>query len=149
MQVAFSVPGVRFDLLVRSLRANQALFSRFTLCLLGLAFCVFTWGLEYKLSLYEPPQASSHEIPSAKLLSKDEQSATATSPLLEKGGVSVTAVVVTTLFTLFLSFVLAVGLRDDIVPAWSGEDARLVRRRRTRSCLNAFFFRPPPVPACV
>ena len=46
-------------------------FSRFTLCLLGLAFCVFTWGLQYKLSLYDPPQAASHSsFHSAKLLSR-------------------------------------------------------------------------------
>lgn len=38
-----------------------------------LAACVFLWGLEYKLSLYFPPQASFHQVPIAKLLSKNEQ----------------------------------------------------------------------------
>jgi len=42
----------------------------------GLASCVFLWGLQYKLSLYDPPQASSHQVPMAKLLSRDEQSST-------------------------------------------------------------------------
>ena len=35
--------------------------------------CVFTWGLQYKLSLYYPPHSSFHQVPEAKLLSKNEQ----------------------------------------------------------------------------
>jgi hypothetical protein len=42
----------------------------------ALASCVFLWGLQYKLSLYDPPQAASHQVPMAKLLSRDEQSST-------------------------------------------------------------------------
>jgi hypothetical protein len=38
--------------------------------LFGLALSVFVWGLEYKISLYEPPP---HQIPTAKLLSRNEQ----------------------------------------------------------------------------
>ena len=38
-----------------------------------LAACVFLWGLEYKISLYFPPQATVRQIPTAKLLSKNEQ----------------------------------------------------------------------------
>jgi hypothetical protein len=34
---------------------------------------VFSWGLQYKLSLYDPPQAVSHTMPEAKLLNKDER----------------------------------------------------------------------------
>src|SRR5665213_1304173 len=34
---------------------------------------VFLWGLQYKLSLYDPPQASSHSVPTAKLLSNNER----------------------------------------------------------------------------
>jgi len=47
---------------------------------LGLAICVFSWGLQYKLSLYDPPQAVSHQFPTAKLLSKNEQSRATDSP---------------------------------------------------------------------
>lgn len=46
----------------------------FGLVLLGV--CVFAWGLKYKLSLYDPPQAVSHEMPAAKLLTGREQAAT-------------------------------------------------------------------------
>lgn len=44
-----------------------------TLALLGLGFCVFTWGFQYKLSLYDPPQTASHPVPMAKMLSRNEQ----------------------------------------------------------------------------
>jgi hypothetical protein len=44
----------------------------FGLMLLGL--CVFAWGLKYKLSLYDPPRALSHQMPAAKLLSGKERS---------------------------------------------------------------------------
>ncbi|MES2222967.1 MAG: hypothetical protein V4587_18600, partial [Acidobacteriota bacterium] len=49
------------------------------LLLLGLAVAVFTWGLQYKLSLYDPPQAITRNMPRAKLLSADEQAAVAAS----------------------------------------------------------------------
>jgi hypothetical protein len=39
----------------------------------ALASCVFLWGLQYKLSLYDPPQVASHQVPMAKLLSRNEQ----------------------------------------------------------------------------
>jgi hypothetical protein len=41
-----------------------------------LAGCVFLWGLQYKLSLYEPPQSASHSVPMAKLLSRNEETRT-------------------------------------------------------------------------
>lgn len=40
---------------------------------LGVAISVFLWGTQYKLSLYDPPQTASHQVPIAKLLSKKEQ----------------------------------------------------------------------------
>jgi len=53
-----------------------------TLACVALAFCLFAWGLQYKLSLYDPPQAASHHVPKAKLLSKNEQSSSTGSPLV-------------------------------------------------------------------
>ncbi len=43
---------------------------------LGLAVCVFTWGLQYKLSLYDPPHSISHRVAQAKLSTNDEHSRT-------------------------------------------------------------------------
>ena len=59
-----------------------------TLVLLGLAFCVFMWGLQYKLSLYDAPHSISHQMPAAKLLSRDEQATVAESLLLKSSRAS-------------------------------------------------------------
>ena len=59
--------------IVRSAHQNRPKLSRFSFVFLGLAISVFAWGLQYKLSLYDPPHCSSHEIPEAKLLSRNEQ----------------------------------------------------------------------------
>lgn len=62
---------------------NSRLFQRCgSLAFLGLAVFVFTWGLQYKLSLYDPPKSVSHQIPQAKLISEDEQTETTQSPLV-------------------------------------------------------------------
>jgi len=45
----------------------------FGLVLLG--FCVFGWGLRYKLSLYDPPHSVNHRMAEAKLLSGNERAA--------------------------------------------------------------------------
>ena len=42
------------------------------LALVLLGFCVFAWGLRYKLSLYQPPRVT-HSMPEAKLLSSRER----------------------------------------------------------------------------
>ncbi|WP_446741682.1 hypothetical protein [Silvibacterium acidisoli] len=47
--------------------------SWFVFTFLGLAMAVFAWGLAYKLSLYDPPQAVSRQMPQAKLLSREQQ----------------------------------------------------------------------------
>jgi hypothetical protein len=47
--------------------------------LILLALCVFLWGFEYKLSLYDPPHSFARLVPIAKLLSKNEQPRIATS----------------------------------------------------------------------
>ena len=44
----------------------------FALVLLG--FCVFAWGLRYKLSLYDPPHSVSRHMPEAKLVAGKERS---------------------------------------------------------------------------
>src|SRR5215471_12241846 len=68
---------------MNDLGAKPATFSRLLLFFFGLALAVFAWGLQYKLSLYDPPQAVSHQIPEAKLLSKEEQASQHQNPLLE------------------------------------------------------------------
>jgi hypothetical protein len=114
-----------------------------SLAFLGLAFCVFAWGLQYKLSLYDPPQTASHQIPKAKLLSRDEQSSTVENPLVIRTKTS-TSVIYTAPTAVFLILLLAISVLN---PAVSG---RLEKRANKllhlhRAVLNTLFVRPPPV----
>jgi hypothetical protein len=114
-----------------------------TLAFLGLAACVFAWGLQYKLSLYDPPQAASHQIPTAKLLTKNEQSSATESPLSVRlrtftgrnypGSAAV-------LFVLFLAVSRLILSKSN--QREHGAD-RLWHLRR-RAFRNSLFVRPPP-----
>jgi hypothetical protein len=110
---------------------------------LGLAVCVFAWGLQYKLSLYDPPQSSSHNIPQAKLLSKAEQSGIAENPVAVG---TITSARVSCVVPLAVFFFLLLILEISITAA-SG-----LRKQCTnhpwhfrRGLLNIFFVRPPPI----
>ncbi len=122
---------------------NRLNLSRLTFIFLGLAISVFTWGLQYKLSLYDPPHSTSHQIPEAKLLSRNEQSTAGESPLV--AGTKAWAVIVhALLFDVFAFFLLALNLLR--APMFDPKDWETKRPWRTscRPSLNAFFFRPPP-----
>jgi hypothetical protein len=113
------------------------------LAFLGLAFCVFAWGLQYKLSLYDPTQTASHQIPKAKLLSKDEQSSTAKDPLTIRTKTS-TRVIYIAPTAVLLFLMLAISVLNPPV------SRRLERRANGlfhlhRAVLNTLFVRPPPV----
>jgi hypothetical protein len=108
-----------------------------------LAICVFAWGLQYKLSLYDPPQAASHQIPRAKLLSRDEQSSTAEHPLVIRTKTS-TSVIYTAPTAIFLILLLAISPLNPPV------SRRLEKRAKRlfhlhRAVLNTLFVRPPPL----
>src|ERR1022692_3356412 len=81
---------------------NRSISRIGALAFLGLAFCVFTWGLKYKLSLYDPPEAASHHIPKAKLLSKNEQSSSTESPLVVRTRTSTRAIYTVPTFVFFI-----------------------------------------------
>jgi hypothetical protein len=113
---------------------------------IALAIAVFTWGLGYKLSLYDPPQARSHEIPQAKLLSKNEQAIAVQSPLLkDTADPSTAASRVLSSVTILLVWALV------LQPLSSFRLFRLETRssRPLRNCaaLTRFFFLPPPMRA--
>jgi hypothetical protein len=122
---------------------TKARFSWLSLAFLGLAVFVFTWGLQYKLSLYDPPQAISHRIPEAKLLSKKEQASETNGPLLDNSKAPARTQLrvfpgIFLLIALALNpFRVPVSLRRDRNEQLKQRDARF-------ACLNAFFFRPPP-----
>ena len=113
------------------------------LAFLGLAICVFAWGFGYKLSLYDQSSAPSHRIPIAKLLSGNESSSTAKSPLVIRTKTS-TRVVYIAPTAVFLFLLLAIGLLNTSAPT------RMCRRANKllhlhRAILNTLFVRPPPV----
>jgi hypothetical protein len=103
---------------------------------------VFLWGLQYKLSLYDPPQAVSHKIPIAKLLSKDEQGATREAATTAKDSISEKG-----MFLAVVGFV--VGLTSFYRPVLVRRKAEISRpwARQLDATLSAFSFRPPPIHA--
>ena len=118
--------------------------SRFgILAFLGLAVCVFTWGLQYKLSLYDPPQAASRQIPHAKLLSRNEQSGTSESPLVVRTKTT-TRVSYTVPTAIFFVLLLALGILN---PQASGQREQRANRswHLRRGLFDIFFVRPPPI----
>jgi hypothetical protein len=110
---------------------------------IALAVAVFIWGLGYKLSLYDPPQAKSHQIPQAKLLSKNEQAIAVQSPLLKNAKDPSTPV---PRVLPGITLLLAVAFRLLRLPFFRlcGLKTAVVRVRRDFAALTSFFFRPPP-----
>jgi hypothetical protein len=121
---------------------NRPDLSRFTFVFLGLAISVFTWGLQYKLSLYDPPQSTSHEIPEAKLLSKNEQTTVGEGLFI---GTAVWPLIAQVSLLGLLGFaLLGLDLPGTQTFSYRGREAKRPWRFSCRSGLNAFFFRPPP-----
>src|ERR1017187_529192 len=119
-------------------------FSRMSVvAFFALAFCVFMWGLQYKLSLYDPPEAASHHIPKAKLLSKNEQSSSTESPLVVRTRTS-TRVIYTVPTVVFFILLLTVSVLNPPLSSQREQRASqswLLRRPH----LKTYFVRPPPV----
>jgi hypothetical protein len=115
----------------------------FALIFMGLALVVFSWGLQYKLSLYDPPQASSHLMPQAKLLSQNEQATTTDNPLIAKTPVKLCCA------ALLGAFIFFFGVFDSLNSLALGQKEREMDRPwrlHSFASLNTFFFRPPPIP---
>jgi len=110
---------------------------------LGLAFCVFAWGFGYKLSLYDQSRQPSHQIPIAKLLSGNEQSSNAKSPLVIRTK-TFTRVVYAASTAPFLFLLFAVSLLS--TPPLTRVD-RLANNLLIlhRAILHTLFVRPPPI----
>jgi hypothetical protein len=122
---------------------NRRALSWLTFVLLGLALSVFTWGLQYKLSLYDPPNAASHEMPEAKLLSKSERITATENPLLKN--IKAPGKIPSTLLTsVFLLFLLAASSLNIPVSDQRRREEKCPLHWRRLASLNPFFFRPPP-----
>ena len=115
---------------------------RLSFVFIGLAISVFTWGLQYKLSLYYPKHSAYHQLPEAKLLSKNEQPA-ATEGLVMTSAKPPQDIVLGGLFTLTI-FVWVLGLFPISGAAQAGPERTRPWLQSLSASLNAFFFRPPP-----
>ncbi len=129
---------------MRVLRITETSLSRLAFLFLGLAISVFAWGLQYKLSLYDPPQAISHQIPEAKLLYENEQTIETKNPIFNGSNTSAKAVQLI-LSSIFLLISLALNLLHAPISVERERDAQLPWHFERFASLNAFFFRPPPV----
>jgi len=132
---------------VRFLTESQTDFRGFGLAFLCLALAVFAWGLQYKLSLYDPPQAASHQMAHAKLLSKDQQSPAVAHLVIAREETSIGAVVAGYSFVIFF---LLLNHRTALSLLVQQRLNEISRRRPVRpfADMNALFFRPPPsIPA--
>ena len=141
---AFICPLPRKRFSVSPRRIKSVLCSRFSFALLGLAFCVFTWGLQYKLSLYDPPQSISREIPHAKLISKDQRNHPSEGLALRNEGGSDKAAAVAP-FSLLFVLILLLDAAFHLERFGRYSAGKEPVRSPGHTDLNFFFFRPPPV----
>jgi hypothetical protein len=123
-------------------KSRRAVFLRI-LAFLGLATCVFSWGLQYKLSLYDPPQAPSHQIPSAKLLSRNEQSRATDSPREERTRTSAKVIYIAPTGVFLIGLPVFIFFYGEA----SGQRLKHVKGswHRRRVLFSSPFVRPPPV----
>jgi hypothetical protein len=108
------------------------------LVLVGL--CVFAWGLQYKLSLYDPPHAISHRMPAAKLLTGKERPEV--SPVGLYRATRPTGPAVVLVFT--LAIVLLGNARLFAVSSSRAAWPVPVRLARSRFAAASCLSRPPP-----
>lgn len=106
----------------------------------ALTLAVFTWGLQYKLSLYQSPHAVSRHMPAAKLLSGDERSVIS---VVEIDRVKSPDAIVA-IATLPLAFCVLMGAR--LFPGWTGRASTFLTVAITpgRDSVATLFTRPPP-----
>lgn len=122
---------------------NPASFRRLTFAFLSLALCVFAWGLQYKLSLYDPPQATSHRMPHAKLLSRDQWSTTPDDRQSTREKVS-PHVLPEQLYLAFCLSLLTLRRNNSVFALQGQREVERPWLKCLPASLNAFFFRPPP-----
>jgi len=115
----------------------------FSIAFVTLALSVFSWGLGYKLSLYDPPQSSSHLLPPAKLLSKNERIVREKSPLIDDSVVFSPVAQGILLWWLMLPFAAFLPKMLALCP-WELDPIRSWHLRYL-PYLNRFSFRPPPI----
>jgi hypothetical protein len=98
--------------------------------------------MQYKLSLYYPLQASSHQVPMAKLLSKNEQSNTQEISRYAQTNPAIKALLTPSNLLLSILFVLCAASLPAAKFRTTVDHPPLALRQALR---EAFFVRPPPI----
>ena len=114
------------------------------LAFLGLALSVFFWGLGYKLSLYDVHRLNSHRIPTASLLSRNEDPNRNDTALLSSTGSASDDQAIVVLSTALLLSLLLLAITLQRLTGLQQTEVSRPWRIRFRASLTAFFFRPPP-----
>ena len=131
---------------------SKTFASKIVYIFIPLALAVFSWGLQYKLSLYDPPQSISHQMVEAKLLSPEERTAVADNTLVWRAKSSSEGRAAFFSGIFFLSGIFLFSLLA-LNPAVRSRNRNGWRPRGrgayAAGSLNAFFFRPSTSPgAC-
>lgn len=108
-----------------------------------LIFAVFVWGLQYKLSLYDPPHSITHEMPEAKLLSNQERAGYAAPETVVPSAAAVLPWSLCPLLVLSAGLTLALRSSDPRGSVARSTGSPSIPGIRTAS-LTPFLFRPPP-----
>ena len=132
---------------MKSWHTNRARLICYTFAFLGLAVLVFTWGLQYKVSLYAAPPSAVHHMVKAKLLTNEKQSVVADENQLNGAAQSAPVQAHFNLAGFWIGVLLLIG-------SWavSMQACELLALEHSRPFssgvdLNALFYRPPP-PSC-
>lgn len=117
-----------------------------SLAFLALALAVVGWGTGYKLSLYDAPNAVSHQMPHAKLLSKNEQATEKNSSFATHGVEPNEKLSLRTLLCICIVLSLASAAINKAAIN-RGEERKATHSWRLRhgASLNFFFVLPPPI----
>jgi hypothetical protein len=128
---------------------SRTLITKIVFIFLPLALAVFSWGLQYKLSLYDPPHAISHSMPHAKLLSSKERVSLSSTQCADEAsspgpaGQVLRGSFVVWALALMWSFLRAPGARP-FSQRFLLRSGQRVDLKTREAGLSAFFFRPPP-----
>ena len=122
-------------------RNNRSGLRTLAFGLVVLGLCVFAWGLKYKLSLYDPPRATSHHMAEAKLLPGKERGAASLDAILKAAGNPIPPGTIGTLVLVLFTLTAAV-----LKPGFGGWICKVAPASIAPACARfaPCFVRPPP-----
>jgi hypothetical protein len=126
------MPSSRTDRRIQSLNIMGMLF---------LAISVFAWGLQYKMSLYNPSSGLTAAVPHAKLLSQKERPESNVASIKSDSTQHRSPVS----YAIFLFASILCSLVVAVTVQTRGLSLDKKSRQQRFAALDFFWFRPPPV----